>query len=27
VLETFADANGPGAPVSRVALANMRTAR
>ncbi len=27
VLETFADANGPGARVSRVALANMRTAR
>ncbi|MEO1489616.1 MAG: type-F conjugative transfer system pilin assembly protein TrbC [Pseudomonadota bacterium] len=27
VLETFADANGPGAPVSRLALSNMRNAR
>ena len=27
VLETFADANGPGAPVSRVALANLRSSR
>lgn len=27
VLETFAQANGPGAPVSRIALANLRSAR
>ncbi|MEM6409970.1 MAG: type-F conjugative transfer system pilin assembly protein TrbC [Pseudomonadota bacterium] len=27
VLETFADANGPGAPVSRIALSNIRGAR
>jgi conjugal transfer pilus assembly protein TrbC len=27
VLETFADANGPGAPVSRLALSNIRNAQ